>query len=98
MSRPVDPEGNERRAIAELVDFTGLDVLEIGCGDGRLTWRYADRAASVLGLDPFEADIARAQAASPDHLRSKVTFRVADALRVGLTDSSFNAVVLARSI
>jgi 16S rRNA A1518/A1519 N6-dimethyltransferase RsmA/KsgA/DIM1 with predicted DNA glycosylase/AP lyase activity len=52
---PRDPEGFERRVIHRLIRFAGRHVLEIGSGDGRLTWRYTDRAASVLELDPDEA-------------------------------------------
>lgn len=61
VSVALDPDEAESRCIHELVDFTGKDVLEIGCGDGRLTWRYADRAVRVLTLDPKEADIERAR-------------------------------------
>jgi ubiquinone/menaquinone biosynthesis C-methylase UbiE len=98
MTDPVDPEGNETRTIHELVDFTGKDVLEIGCGDGRLMRRYAARAASVLGVDPFEADIDLAQTSTPDHLRSKVRFRLADAVTLDFADDTFDVVVLGRSI
>jgi 2-polyprenyl-3-methyl-5-hydroxy-6-metoxy-1,4-benzoquinol methylase len=56
-----DPEGNETRALFELAGFHGADVLEIGAGDGRLTWRYAHRAASVTAVEPFEASVARAE-------------------------------------
>lgn len=94
----VDPEGNESRAIHALVDFRGKDVLEIGCGDGRMTWRYANLAASVTGLDPFEADIARAQAETPAALRSRVKFRLADAVSIDLCAASFDVVVFSRSI
>ena len=47
-----DPEGAETQVIHDLVDFRGRAVLEIGCGDGRLTWRICDLAGSVLALDP----------------------------------------------
>lgn len=48
-----DPEGFEILALDALMpDFGGRRVCEIGCGDGRLTRRYADRAASVLAIDP----------------------------------------------
>jgi cyclopropane fatty-acyl-phospholipid synthase-like methyltransferase len=51
----------------------GLRVLELGCGDGRLTFRYADAAASVLGVETKCAGIARARA---DYLRSSpIAFR-----------------------
>jgi 2-polyprenyl-3-methyl-5-hydroxy-6-metoxy-1,4-benzoquinol methylase len=98
MSDRIDPEGNETRAIHDLVDFSRKDVLEIGCGDGRMTWRYADRAASVLGIDPFQADIAHAQAHTPAALRSKVAFRAADVVTANFESASFDVVVFSRSI
>jgi 2-polyprenyl-3-methyl-5-hydroxy-6-metoxy-1,4-benzoquinol methylase len=56
-----DPEGNETATLFDLVDLDGAEVLEIGCGDGRLTWRYADRAAHVTAIEPSEDSIARAK-------------------------------------
>jgi 2-polyprenyl-3-methyl-5-hydroxy-6-metoxy-1,4-benzoquinol methylase len=56
-----DPEGNETEALFALVDLDGAQVLEIGCGDGRLTWRYAERAAHVTAIEPFGDSIARAK-------------------------------------
>ena len=73
-------------------------MLEIGCGDGRMTWRYAEAAAAVLGLDPFDSDIHLAVTNTPDHLVSKIRFQVADALSVDLEESTFDVVVLSRSI
>jgi 2-polyprenyl-3-methyl-5-hydroxy-6-metoxy-1,4-benzoquinol methylase len=65
----LDPENNETRALFRLFDdFAGRSVLEVGCGDGRLTWRYAARAASVTAIDPDSSRIARALAARPDGL------------------------------
>ncbi|HUE90315.1 MAG TPA: class I SAM-dependent methyltransferase [Vicinamibacterales bacterium] len=53
MSLIEDPELNEVSALGEVVPaFSGLHVLEIGCGDGRLTRRYATEAASVVAIDP----------------------------------------------
>jgi 2-polyprenyl-3-methyl-5-hydroxy-6-metoxy-1,4-benzoquinol methylase len=73
-----DPENNEIRALFELVDFSGKHVLEIGCGDGRLTRRYAEAAAHVTGIDPFEQAIGRAKTNQPDSLRSQVEFHHID--------------------
>jgi 2-polyprenyl-3-methyl-5-hydroxy-6-metoxy-1,4-benzoquinol methylase len=70
-----DPENNEIRALFDIVDFSGKHVLEIGCGDGRLTYRYAETAANVIGIDPFEDAIRRANANRPDTLRDRVAFQ-----------------------
>jgi len=62
----LDPEANETCALFGLYpDFTGKNVLEIGCGDGRLTWRYAGRAARVSAIDPDLARLERALANRP---------------------------------
>jgi 16S rRNA A1518/A1519 N6-dimethyltransferase RsmA/KsgA/DIM1 with predicted DNA glycosylase/AP lyase activity len=48
-----DPEGHEAAALASIVpSFASRRVLEIGCGDGRLTRLYAGTAASVVAIDP----------------------------------------------
>ena len=61
MAIRTDPAGNETDALFDLVDLRGAHVLEVGAGEGRLTWRYADRAARVTALEPFEASVARAK-------------------------------------
>jgi ubiquinone/menaquinone biosynthesis C-methylase UbiE len=93
-----DPEANETRAMHELVDFGGKDVLEIGCGDGRMTLRYAERAASVLACDPVETEIATARARMPQSWSGRVIFRVADITTQQLPDAAFDVVLFARSI
>src|SRR5712691_9832902 len=79
MSCIKDPEGAEIRALAQVVDFTGRRVLEVGCGDGRLTWLYARDAESVLGIDPEEEPIEAARKATPPELRDRVRFEVGNA-------------------
>ena len=74
MAIRVDPENNETRALFDLPDFIAQHVLEIGCGDGRLTWRYADRAAHVTAIDPFTEGITRARENLPGELRGRVEF------------------------
>lgn len=69
-----DPEGNETRTLHELLELEGQRVLEIGCGTGRLTWRYADKAAYVIGIDPIAEDIATAKENRPGRLRDRVEF------------------------
>jgi ubiquinone/menaquinone biosynthesis C-methylase UbiE len=98
MAAALDPEQVETRVIHELVDFAGRDVLEVGCGDGRLTWRYAEQARSVLALDPNESAIGQARLRLSDRLRSRVTFQVADITAADLPPGAFDAVVFAWSL
>jgi 16S rRNA A1518/A1519 N6-dimethyltransferase RsmA/KsgA/DIM1 with predicted DNA glycosylase/AP lyase activity len=61
-----DPEGREAAAFAAAgVSFAFRRVLEIGCGDGRLTRRVARDARSVLAIDPDVDAIARLRADLP---------------------------------
>ncbi|MGH2538837.1 MAG: class I SAM-dependent methyltransferase [Candidatus Promineifilaceae bacterium] len=75
MAIRIDPENYETQALFALADFTGQRVLEVGCGDGRLTWRYAGQAAHVTAIDPFADSIARAQENLPAELRGRVEFQ-----------------------
>ena len=51
-------------------------VLEIGAGDGRMTWRYAEKTAHVTGIDPNPDRIAAAIDNCPPALRTRVVFQV----------------------
>lgn len=98
MRDPIDPEGTEIEVIHELVDFSGKKVLEVGCGDGRMTRRYADRAVLVLALDPDAEKIERAIDSTPEPLRSKVRFRVADIADAELAQQAFEVAILSHSL
>lgn len=89
-----DPEGNEIRAISDLLSLAGAQVLEIGCGDGRLTRRYASRAAFVAGIDP---DANRLAGASNDPLPN-ARFAQASALALPLAAGTFDSAILAWSL
>ena len=94
----IDPTGVETRVINDLVDFDGLSVLEVGCGDGRMTWRFAEGASSVLAVDVDEEKIEAAKRATPDDLRPNVRFEVFDVARAQLPAESFDAAVLSYSL
>jgi len=69
----LDPEHNESNALFSLpIAWTGKSVLEIGSGDGRLTWRYAKKVAHVIALEPDSDKHAAALANQPqgfEHVR-----------------------------
>jgi 2-polyprenyl-3-methyl-5-hydroxy-6-metoxy-1,4-benzoquinol methylase len=69
-----DPEGNETSTLHGMVDFKDLRVLEVGCGEGRLTWRYADKAAQVTAIDPDGKAIEKARVNVPEKLKGQVRF------------------------
>jgi ubiquinone/menaquinone biosynthesis C-methylase UbiE len=98
MGYAVDPEGNETRVLHDLIDFDGKDVVEIGCGDGRMTWRYAGLARSVLGIDPNDERVTQASESTPALLKPVVTFRAGDVTSVGLPAKGFDVAILSWSL
>jgi 2-polyprenyl-3-methyl-5-hydroxy-6-metoxy-1,4-benzoquinol methylase len=75
----IDPENSETKALFDFAgDITGLRVLEIGCGEGRLTWRYALQAAHVTAIDPNKEKIQRAISGTPPALKDKVVFHACE--------------------
>jgi len=93
VARTLDPEGAHLAALRRLADFGGRRVLEMGCGEGRLTQGIAAEAASVLAFDPDAAYIAAAQAALPAELAERVAFKVASAEEIEVERGSFDLVV-----
>ncbi len=63
---PIDPE---LEALTRLAGgFAGKRVLEIGCGNGRITRKYAPQATFIDAIDPNQAKIDRALELTPtDH-------------------------------
>jgi ubiquinone/menaquinone biosynthesis C-methylase UbiE len=98
MGSIMDAGGAERAALAELADFTNKRVLEVGCGDGRMTWLYAHDAADVLGIDTDAELIEQARAAIPLELAQRVTFRVADAQALDVPRPRFDIAFLSWSL
>lgn len=96
MAWRIDPEGVETGGLARIAPLDGLRVLERGCGDGRLTFRYAGAAAFVLAVDPDRIDQARA-ALSPE-LAETVTFAVAGAAEVDAPRRSFDLALFSWSL
>jgi ubiquinone/menaquinone biosynthesis C-methylase UbiE len=98
MVRIVDPEEAHLTALRDATDFRGRRVLEIGCGEGRLTWGIAADADYVLATDPDEERVATARATRPEQLREKVRFDVADAASIDVPRSSFDIVLFSWSL
>jgi 2-polyprenyl-3-methyl-5-hydroxy-6-metoxy-1,4-benzoquinol methylase len=94
----IDPEGRELEALAQVVDFEGLRVLDVGCGDGRLVWRIAPAAASVLGIDIDGELVETAKRETLPELREKVAFREASVTELDEPPASFDLVFFTWSL
>jgi predicted RNA methylase len=101
MTRPAcehDPEGEETRVVHALVDFGDKDVIQVGCGDGRVTWRFPGDPRSVLAIDPKPEAVEAARAACPPALRERVTFAIGDITTMALPAGGFDVAVLSWSL
>jgi ubiquinone/menaquinone biosynthesis C-methylase UbiE len=93
-----DAQGAEPAAIAAAADLTGRRVLEIGCGDGRLTRFVAEHATEVYAFDPDAERVAEAMAALPAELRERVRFAVHDADALDLPRRRFDLALCGWSL
>lgn len=98
MANELDPTGAEPRAILNAANLGSARILEIGSGDGRLTFRYAAQARSVVGVDLKETEMIQAVRTCPADLRSRVQFLRASATRLPFRNEAFDIVLLASSL
>jgi predicted RNA methylase len=98
VTRLLDPEGAHLAALRRLGDFRDRRVLELGCGDGRLTLGIAADAASVLAFDPDADAVGRARRSLPVELCQRVTYRVASAQSIQLKPHEYDLAVFSWSL
>ena len=98
MARTLDPQGAHLRALRRLADFRGRKVLEMGCGEGRLTVGIAADAAHVLAFDPDVDAVVQARRGLPSELAGRITYRQASALELEIEPGAFDLVVFSWSL
>lgn len=74
MSVIVDPEGVSAEIIQDFYDFSDRRVLEIGCGQGRITMAIAESSQHVTAIDPLEEDIQTAIKNTPPEIKDKINY------------------------
>ena len=98
MALQKDPEGTETSFLHRSTEFAGQRVLEIGCGDGRLTWRYANTAGSLIGIDLDAEALTAAASNCPADLVETVSFVRAGSLDLPFPRETFDIAFLAWSL
>ncbi len=83
----------EIETVERLADLRGKRVLEIGCGDGRVTAHLAKTAGECTAIDPDAACIAKARSTIPG-----VDFRVGSGERLEWESASFDVILFTLSL
>ena len=90
-----DPSNRYIDAIMSRYDLNGKDVLEIGCGKGRITRDLAKHARHVVATDPDVVSVGVAQASISFR---NIDFMVAAGGIPDLADSRFDVVIYTLSL
>ncbi len=98
MSRVLDPEGAHLAALHRLADFHGRRIIELGCGDGRLTVPIAREAAYMLSFDPDADAVGRARQTLPHELADRVSYRVASGAAIEIEPGSYDLALFSWSL
>ncbi len=93
-----DPENLERKTLQRLVDFSNARVLEVGCGEGRLTFKYANSANQVIAFDPDHDALRVAKTDARMKGISTIQFAEASASHIPFSKETFDIAILAWSL
>jgi len=98
MTLQKDPERTETKYLHKFADFSGKRVLEIGCGDGRLTWQYAKSASHAAAIDLDQDSLRYALVERASDLDDRVLFSRADSTHIPFSKEKFDIAILAWSL
>jgi 2-polyprenyl-3-methyl-5-hydroxy-6-metoxy-1,4-benzoquinol methylase len=98
MTRVLDPEQAHLAALRRLADFSCKRIIELGCGDGRLTVPIARDAAFVLAFDPDEEAVECARTSLPAELAGRVAYKVAPGDQIEVEPTSFDLTLFSWSL
>jgi ubiquinone/menaquinone biosynthesis C-methylase UbiE len=98
MATEIDPSGVMPRAILKAADLRGAHVLEVGAGDGRLTFQCAAEPKSLVGIDTKEPDIQAAARHLGAEFSGDVQFLCASATALPFGAERFEIVLFASSL
>jgi len=88
-----DSAGHEQSYLRDMLAADVGDVLEIGCGDGRLTRKYADLPRRIVGIDLPET----LPSAGAEPLPESISMAAASALHLPFPACRFDHVIFSLS-
>ena len=98
MPTQIDRQDLEPRMLFAAAGFEGARVLEIGSGNGRLSFLLAAKARQIFGIDPKHDDLRAALTSCPEALRQKVRFARASSVTLPFRDAEFDIAVFAHAL
>ena len=98
MSLQRDLDRREIKSLRKFVDLTAKRVLEIGCGEGRLTWQYAIGPSHITAMDWDVNALRVARVDQPSDLDDKIYFTCANSEYLPFAKEKFDIAILAWSL
>jgi ubiquinone/menaquinone biosynthesis C-methylase UbiE len=92
-----DPEHSESKHLQSFIDLRGKRVLEIGCGEGRFTWRYAAACKRVIGIDVDRDGLRVASIERSADLEGIASFAQADSVHLPFPGNAFDIAIFSWS-
>ena len=94
MTIRVDPQGNELSLLKTIGSWHDAKVIEIGCGDGRLTLRLARLGPKLIqAIDPDPGLIRTARKTLPEKLSKQIHYHVGTAEDLKYPSEAFDIAV-----
>ena len=93
-----DSDRREMRFLRKYADLHGKRLLEIGCGEGRLTWQYANEPRFTLAVDLDRDALRVARVDRPEDLEDSVHLACADSIHLPFAKENFDIAILAWSL
>jgi predicted RNA methylase len=99
MAISIDPSGEEVRALKAIADWHNKKIIEIGCGDGRLTQRLAALGpVQIEAVDPDREAVTAARKNLPVLDRPRVRFHVGRGETLKYKRGTFDVAIFAWSL
>jgi ubiquinone/menaquinone biosynthesis C-methylase UbiE len=93
-----DPGRSESKYLHRFADFTDRRVLEVGSGEGRMTWQYAGATHLTIGVDTDMDSLRIARVDRSSDLEKKVHFSCAASEYLPFSKETFDIAILAWSL